>query len=146
MSEYKTKDFDNPKVCDDLICDFKCYFLFLLFAQSNKGKHFMPGSQKQMLSNVFNHFHKEHPAVIMFDQDKYPVEAKWYVENQKSCKRIGFNTAMTMASLLVTRQLEYNRNYSRTSIGISSRKRDTRKPWLFALSIMLLVEEERSLL
>jgi hypothetical protein len=42
MSEYKTKDFDDPKVCNDLIFDFKCYCSFLLFAQSNKGKHYMP--------------------------------------------------------------------------------------------------------
>jgi hypothetical protein len=94
MSEYKATDFDDPKVCANLIFDFKCFCSFLLHAQSNNGKHYMPGSQKQMLGNVFNYLHKAHPAVKMFDQEKYPVESKWYTDIQKSLQRNGFNNAI----------------------------------------------------
>jgi hypothetical protein len=94
MSEYETVDFDDPKVCAAIIFDFKCYCSFLLVAQSNKGKHYMPRSQKQMLSNAFNCLHKAHLAVRMFDQENYPVETKWYVDIQKSLQRDGFNNAV----------------------------------------------------
>jgi hypothetical protein len=47
-----------------------------------------------MLSNVFNYLHKVHPAVKMFDKDKYPVESKWYKELLHGLKRNGFGDAI----------------------------------------------------
>jgi hypothetical protein len=94
MSEYKTADFDDPQVCEQIIFNLKCFCSFMLTAQSNRGKNYMPGSQSQMLSNVFNYLHKAHPAVKMFDQDKYPVESKWYTESLHGLKRNGFVNAI----------------------------------------------------
>jgi hypothetical protein len=94
MSEYKTADFDDPEVCNQIQFNLKCFCTFMLTAKSNRGTHYMPGSQAQMLSNVFNYLHKAHPAVKMFDKDKYPVESKWYTELLHGLKRNGFGNAI----------------------------------------------------
>ena len=49
----------------------------------------------QLLSNAFNYLHKAHLSVVqMFDQNKYPVESKWYAEIQKRLQRKAFNNAV----------------------------------------------------
>jgi hypothetical protein len=49
----------------------------------------------QLLSNAFNYLHKAHLSVVqMFDQNKYPVESKWYAEIQKSLQSKTFINAV----------------------------------------------------